>query len=183
MESKVDMLLAAFEPIINEPWTGTLSASERVWFLVFDPNDLRKVSLRLGDFETLTQKAGKKWESISFKECFPSWIDIHEYRDEYFNDPESLIDQLEADFKQYAIDFLNENITKLNTNEYTLLAIQDVSALFGFVRLADVLSGITNAFKGRILIFFPGEYEPGHNHYRLLDARDGWNYLARPIIA
>ena len=33
--------------------------------------------------------------------------------------------------------------------------------------------------RGRLLVFFPGQYE--HNNYRLLDARDGWNYLAIPI--
>jgi len=32
---------------------------------------------------------------------------------------------------------------------------------------------------GRLLVFFPGEHEG--NSYRLLDARDGWNYLAIPI--
>jgi len=31
------------------------------------------------------------------------------------------------------------------------------------------------------LVFFPGERD-GSN-YRLLDARDGWNYLATPIAA
>jgi hypothetical protein len=29
------------------------------------------------------------------------------------------------------------------------------------------------------VIFFPGHFE--HNNYRLLDARDGWNYHAVPI--
>ena len=29
------------------------------------------------------------------------------------------------------------------------------------------------------MLFFPGEFE--NNNYRLLDARDGWNYLAVPI--
>jgi hypothetical protein len=33
--------------------------------------------------------------------------------------------------------------------------------------------------RGRLVIFFPGEYDS--NNYRLLDARDGWNYLAVPI--
>jgi len=28
-------------------------------------------------------------------------------------------------------------------------------------------------------VFFPGEHEG--NSYRLLDARDGWNYLAVPL--
>ena len=35
--------------------------------------------------------------------------------------------------------------------------------------------------KGRLVVFFPGQYE--HNNYRLLDARDGWNYMAVPITA
>ena len=32
---------------------------------------------------------------------------------------------------------------------------------------------------GRLVVFFPGEYE--QNNYRLLDARDGWSYMAVPI--
>jgi hypothetical protein len=33
--------------------------------------------------------------------------------------------------------------------------------------------------QGRLVVFFPGQFE--RNNYRLLDARDGWNYLAVPI--
>ena len=33
--------------------------------------------------------------------------------------------------------------------------------------------------RGRLVVFFPGQYE--QNNYRLLDARDGWNYMAVPI--
>ena len=35
--------------------------------------------------------------------------------------------------------------------------------------------------RGRLLVFFPGIYE--QDNYRLLDARDGWNYHAVPITA
>jgi hypothetical protein len=35
--------------------------------------------------------------------------------------------------------------------------------------------------RGRLLIFFPGPFDRGN--YRLLDARDGWNYHAVPITA
>jgi hypothetical protein len=38
---------------------------------------------------------------------------------------------------------------------------------------------IERDFRGRVVVFFPGEYE--NSNYRLLDARDGWNYLAVPI--
>lgn len=40
---------------------------------------------------------------------------------------------------------------------------------------------VEDAIRGRLLVFFPGEYQ--ENHYRLLDARDGWNYHAVPITA
>jgi len=179
MVSKVDTLLTAFERAINEPWTGALSGQERVWFLVYDPAEQRKVDLRMGDFEMTTMKAGKKWMSVSMKLCFPNWMANHEYKDDYFADPEALVDQLETEFKQVAIDYLTEQLK--GSGDQTLVAIRDVSALFGFAKLSDVLEGAVKSFRGRLLIFFPGEFHK--NQYRLLDARDGWSYLARPITA
>jgi hypothetical protein len=179
MANKVDTLLSKFELVIKENWTSTLSTSERVMFLVYDPAEQRKVDFRLSDFETATKKAEKKWLLISFKNCFPSWMSKHDYRDEYFLHPEDLTDQLEVSFKKYAVDYLNDFILQSNADEQTLLAIKDVSSLYGFVRLSEIINAVNNTFKGRLVIFFPGEYE--NNQYRLLDARDGWSYLARPI--
>lgn len=181
MASKIDQLLSAYELVINEPWSSSLSGQERVWFLVYDPAEQRKVDLRIGDFETATTKASKRWITISLKKCFPTWMSNHDYKEEYFAEPETLVDQLEAEFKQYAIDFLIKEMERLGTDTNTLIAITDISSLFGFNRMSDVLNGCANSFKGRMLIFFPGEYDK--NHYRLLDARDGWSYLARPITA
>jgi len=181
MQSKVDQLLISFENVVNEPWSAVLSGQERIWFLVYDPADQRKVDLRIGDFENAALRANKRWISISLKKCFPNWMSQHDYKEEYFNDPESLLDQLEADFINYAINYLTSEFERLGTDDNTLIAVRDISSLFGFTRLSDVLSGCSNTFKGRLLLFFPGEFE--NNQYRLLDARDGWNYLARPITA
>lgn len=181
MASKIDQLLSQFELVVNEPWATALSGQERIWFLVYDPSEQRKIDLRIEDFETATMKAGKKWTLISLKNCFPSWMAKHEYKEEYFNDPETLVDQLEGEFKQYAIQFLSSEIEKNQVDDNTLIVIKDISSLFGFNRISDILNGSSSAFKGRVLIFFPGEFEK--NHYRLLDARDGWSYLARPIIS
>jgi hypothetical protein len=181
MASKIDQLLTAYESVVNEPWATSLSGQERVWFLVYDPAEQRKIDLRVGDFETSTVKAGKRWISISMKTCFPTWMANHNYKQAYFSDPEPIVDQLEGDFKVFAINFLMDEINKHGTDDNTLVAIRDISALFGFCRISDVLNGCANAFKGRMLIFFPGEHDK--NHYRLLDARDGWSYLARPITA
>ena len=179
MISKIDQIIMAYDKVVNEPWSNSLSGQERVWFLVYDPAEQRKIDLRMGDFESATNKAGKDWVSISFKNCFPIWMTNHDYRESYFENPEYLVDQLEAEFIPFAIEFLKTKFRELETDQNTLIAIKDVSSLFGFGRLSEILKSCDNDFKGRLLIFFPGEFE--HNQYRLLDARDGWDYLARPI--
>ena len=89
MQSKVDQLISAFEAVVTEPWSSVLSGQERIWFLVYDPADQRKVDLRIGDFENTTLKSNKRWINISMKQCFPKWMAAHDYKEEYFNDPES----------------------------------------------------------------------------------------------
>ena len=179
MATRIDFLLEAFEKVLNEPWSSALSGQERIWFLVYDPAEQRKIDFRLGDFETATLKSGKKWKTISLKSCFPSWMSNHEYREDYFNNPEYIVDQLEAEFISYAIQFLKGELNQTIHDQDTIIAIKDISSLFGFVRFSEVLKSCDKDFQGRLLIFFPGEFD--QNHYRLLDARDGWDYLARPI--
>lgn len=58
-----------------------------------------------------------------------------------------------------------------------------VGSLFGLARVSSVVEGIKDAVGGRLVVFFPGEYHPENHAYRLLDARDGWNYLAVPLLA
>lgn len=179
MKAKIDQLIEIFEKVVNEPWSSGLSGSERVWFLVYDPAEQRKIDLRLGDFGTITIRAGKKWDEISLKGCFPSWMASHDYKEEYFANPEYIVDQLEAEFIPYAAQFLKNKLDNLEQDKDTVVAIRDISSLFGFARISEILKSCDKNFKGRLLIFFPGEFE--QNQYRLLDARDGWDYLARPI--
>lgn len=179
MASKVDNLLMAFEKVISQKWVGTVSGRERIWFLIYDPNEQRKISLRIDDFETATKKAGKRWIKISVKKCFPDWMSNHEYHREYFSDPSSIVDQLETEFKDYVCDFLTNAIVEAKIDDNTLIVLEDVGSLFGLVRFSDILNNINTSLKGRLLVFFPGEFDK--NNYRLLSARDGWNYLARPI--
>ena len=180
MISKVDQLITAFDKVVREPWNNKLSGQEKVWFLVYDPSEQRKIDLRIRDFENTTIKSGKKWVEISLKSCFPTWMAAHDYKEEYFKNPELLVDSLKNDFKNYAVGFLKNEIENPKFDNNTLIVIKDISSLFGFTRMSDVINGCSSILKGRMLIFFPGEFEK--NQYRLLDARDGWNYLARPII-
>ena len=58
-----------------------------------------------------------------------------------------------------------------------------MGSLFGLARVSSIVEGIKDSVAGRLLVFFPGEYHPENHTYRLLDARDGWNYLAVPLLA
>ncbi|GAH36912.1 unnamed protein product, partial [marine sediment metagenome] len=99
MNSKVETLLINYEKVLKEPWSNKLSGQEKVWFLVYDPVEQRKVALRIGDFERVTGKNNKNWVEIDLQGCFPEWMKNHEYRDAYFVDPEAIQDQIECDFQ------------------------------------------------------------------------------------
>ena len=63
-----------------------------------------------------------------------------------------------------------------------VVGLLGAGTLFGLgdaVKVSALLNAVNEAVAGRLLVFFPGEHEG--NSYRLLDARDGWNYLAIPI--
>lgn len=61
----------------------------------------------------------------------------------------------------------------------SVVAIYGVGSLYGFASVSDVLSRVDHAIKGRLAIFFPGRVQEGR--YRLLDARESWDYHAVPI--
>ena len=176
--SKVNQLLAKFESIINEPWPTGLSGQEKVWFLIFDPIELKKVHFKLGEFEMATRNANRKWLLISLNDYFTNWLSNHDYKEAFFEEPEYISDALQSEFREYIINKINKELT--DNSENTLLVLKDASAIFGFIKLSEVVQDVSNKIKGRLMVLFPGEFS--NNQYRLMDARDGWDYLARPIM-
>jgi len=87
--------------------------------------------------------------------------------------------KLRSDFVTYAAEDLRQVLLADDVDEDTVVAVHGVASLFGLTRVSLVLKQIVHDIRGRLVLFFPGEYE--QNNYRLLDARDGWNYLAVPI--
>ena len=54
-----------------------------------------------------------------------------------------------------------------------------LGTIFGFLRVSELVETLAPMVAGRLVVFFPGSYAEGR--YRLLNAYDGWNYLATPI--
>ncbi len=179
MISKTDALINKYESVVREPWGQKLSGQEKVWFLVYDPSEQRKILFRLADFERVTLQHHKGWAEVDLAGFFPQWMAQHEYKEAYFKQPLGLQDPVETAFKAFVVKKIHDTIASIENVHDTVVAITNVNALFGFIKLSDVLQEIYPLNKGRLLVFFPGEFQ--NNQYRLMDARDGWSYLARPI--
>jgi hypothetical protein len=162
------------------PWQGDLAGVEKVWFAVYDPTQERRVRLRLDEFQIATKEAGKKWRLIDLTNSFAKWMAGHRYREAYFESPEDL-DLALHNYAQALVQQLHKALTSPEVDDNTVVAVLGVATLFGLTRASGVIENVTDDIRGRMLVFFPG-YHEGSN-YRLLDARDGWNYLAIPITA
>jgi hypothetical protein len=176
----VERLLVNFDRYVRLPWEPSLAGPQKVWFAVYSPLDDRRLRARIEAFETATVEAGHKWLHHDLTDSFPTWMASQEYREAYFESPEDMQMALE-DYSTEVISSVRNRLLAPEADSNTLFAISGLATLFGFMRASRLIEAIAPAIPGRLLVFFPGERE-GAN-YRLLDARDGWNYLAIPITA
>ena len=185
MSSKVAKLVSVYRQHLTVPWQAGLAAIQRVIFAVYDKADELRLRANVEEFALATQQAGKQWLLLDLTNSFPDWMAAQEYRDAYFEAPEDLAGYQAGELTEF-IAHLNAQLKARITAEAgpdTVVALLGVGALFGLARVSSVVEGIKEAVQGRLLVFFPGEHHPENHTYRLLDARDGWNYLAVPLLA
>lgn len=176
---RIDDLVARYRGHISAPWQRNLAGDQKAIFVVYPKTDERKLRARLELFEMVTTQAGHGWRLVDLTDTFARWMAEADYRDVYFEEPDTLAMKLRGDFLSYASSRIRQVLTDPEVDEDTVVAVQGVACLYGFTRVSLVLKEVVKDVRGRLVVFFPGEYED--NNYRLLDARDGWNYLAVPI--
>ena len=175
----VERLTTALQQQLRHPWTPDRSGGERVWFLVFDPDKLRTVLASKAEFQHVTEAAHRRWVEFDVSERFGQWMAAHRYAKQYFARP-NRASTLPDDFAAWLQDEIRRFITAEAVDDRTLLVLTGTEALFGINKLSHITRLIEDAVPGRLLVFFPGTFsEP---QYRFLDASDGWNYLAVPIL-
>jgi hypothetical protein len=181
--SKLERLIEAYRTHISTPWQTGLAGPQRVIFAVYDKADELKLRMQIEEFALVTKEAAHAWQFIDVTNTFPNWLGAHRYRDSYFEDPESLEGLSRGEVDGFIL-WLTESIrseVRTHADASTVTAILGVGALFGVAKVSRLVEEIAPHVPGRLLVFFPGEY--ANNNYRLLDARDGWNYLAVPLLA
>lgn len=176
---RIEELAARYRGHVGAPWQRNLAGDQKAIFVVYPKTDERKLRARMELFEMATTSTGHQWRLFDFTDIFARWMVGIDYRDSYFDEPKTLTMKLRSDFVHYAAGRLRETLTAEGADQDSVVAVQGVAGLFGFTRVSLVLKEVIRDIRGRLVVFFPGEYED--NNYRLLDARDGWNYLAVPI--
>jgi len=177
--ARIEDLAERFGRHIATPWQRTVSGAQRVIMLVYDKELERTLRARKVAFETAARQAGHDWHEIDISSEFALWMAADDYREEYFAAPEDLQLKLQAEFPAYLADRLGGFLNRNDITDDSVVALFGVGALFGLARLSHILKMVEADIKGRLVVFFPGHLE--RSNYRLLDARDGWNYMAVPI--
>lgn len=177
--ARLEELVSSYKAHISAPWQRNLAGPQKMVFVVYPKVDERRLRARLELFEIATKEAGHKWLLFDFTSTFAEWMAATDYREAYFEEPSEMAIKLETDFLNYAAGELRGALADVTVDVDTVVAAYGVASLYGFTKLSLVLKEVEHDIKGRLVLFFPGEFE--NNNYRLLDARDGWNYLAVPI--
>jgi len=178
--SKIDKLIVSYKKHICVPWNVDAAAAQRVIFCIYDETDELRFRAKIEEFAIETRNAKHDWFVYDLTDTFAAWLASQKYAKSYFKKP-NLIDTILPKYLDYIEKEFDNFLTSIEVNNNAVIALKGVGSLFGFMKIKDLVDRLAPKVAGRLLIFFPGSYE--NNNYRLLDAYDGWNYLAIPITA
>ena len=177
--SRVEDIAELYGRHIATPWQRTIAGAQRVIVVVYDKEMERTLRAQKMAFETATEQAGHDWHEVDVSDTFAAWMAEDEYREEYFSSPDDLQLKLEEEFTQFAADRIQAVLNRQEVTDNSVVAVFGVGSLFGFASVSNLMKAVEGDIRGRLVVFFPGHID--RNNYRLMDARDGWNYLAVPI--
>ncbi len=175
--NRIEKLAARYEKHALGTWTGSLAGAQKVIFVVYPPEAERTLRAHLDLFRQATEGAGRGWTHLDATGWFAEWMGKDEYREDWFEDPEGLEDQFDESFLPFATSEIREKLEASDSND--VVSLSGVGSLYGFLRVSNLVRAVEPDIEGRLVVFFPGERKG--TSYRLLNARDGWNYLAQAI--
>lgn len=177
--ARIEDLADLYGQHISTPWQRTISGAQRVIMVAYDKELERALRARKGEFETRTRAAGHDWFEVDLTTAFSSWLESDNYREAYFEAPDDLQLKLKDEFPEYVAERIRNVLTAPAVTDDSVIALLGTGSIYGFTHVSEILKRVERDVRGRLVVFFPGTFE--QNNYRLLDARDGWNYLAIPI--
>lgn len=175
--NRIELLARKFEDHISLAWQPNLTSAEKTIFIVYPKDDELRLRAKKDLFRQACVKSGHPWHDVDLETAFPEWMGTLEYAAEYYNFPEDLKQKLETEFTGFVAGIIGKKLDAMSDDE--ALGVFGVGTLFGLTHFSSVLKQLDGTVRGRLVAFFPGSYDK--NVYHLLDARDGWGYMASPI--
>lgn len=166
----------AYSRELTLPWRQGLAGSERVWMLVYSQKQERSFRAAFDRFKMATKQVGRKWLLLDISDQFGTWLANFDYAEALFEDPDQFSPAMYDYFEQYLIGFIQEHLA--SADEDTVVGLIGIGSVFPFLSASAVIKAVDEQVKGRLLVFFPGNHNRQNNVYRLLNARDGFNYRA-----
>ena len=167
------------------PWPENVSGQERVFMVVYPPNEERRIRrfVDSGEFAQEVRTLHHGWSSLDLATAFSQWLAAYEHVERALARPERLWDDKGnvKGLEEYLVNRIRE--ASANDDANTVFALLGCGGLFGLFSVSRLIQLVAEQVPGRLVAFFPGEYDSAHNSYRLLGAKDGWGYLATPITA
>ena len=180
--NRIDQLLENYRTHIQLPLRTGLPASQRVWFAVYAPDDERRLANRIGDFELATKQAGHPWVRIDLIGALARWLSAvdGDERNDWFRNPDDVELYAKTEWKDELAAYFRQIVDSTSNADRTVFALTGLIELYDLLHVSDLIEVLEAALNGYLLVFFPGEKEG--NSYSFLAAREGWNYLAVPIL-
>lgn len=136
--NEIEGLLQEYEKIVRQSWQHNLAGPQKVWFAIYDPAQERRLRLRIGEFEIVTRKAGHGWKLVDITNTFAEWMGQHEYREEYFEQPEDMELALQ-DYSAYLSDHLIHAMQAADAGPEVVVALEGIGSIFGLTRASVIL--------------------------------------------
>ena len=156
---RIDRLAERYKSYIALPWRKDLAGAQRTIFIVYDKADERRLRARKDLFVLATKDAGHGWLECDLTRAFSEWMADTEYRDSYFESPEDLELKLEDDFLEHVAGRVREALMSEGADDEAVVGIFGIASLFGYVRVSELMKKIERDIRGRLAVFFPGEYD------------------------
>ena len=112
MSNRLNRLLTSYSNHISLPWISGLANEQRVLFAVYHKEDELKLRARIEEFRLATQSAGHPWLELDITRLFPDWMAQQKYREDYFEDPESLTPNTKPSCASRSPNWLNASRIK-----------------------------------------------------------------------
>jgi hypothetical protein len=176
--STIEELLAAYIQRLQVPWRPDEQPAGRVWILWYGKEHERRVRGRLGEFRQATLEAQRGWHELDLAPLFGEWVAAQPWFERAAQYPGTLSTVI-GQFKTHLLERVRGALAGCGQND--VLALTGVASLFGLLKAQPLIEAAARSVPGRLLVTFPGVHRNGI--YRLLDARDGFNYLAIPVPA